>query len=102
MYATWPGCCEPVAPARSSTCPASRAPTSAPPPGRCCGRRCAPCAAHRAVRTVRCALSTPDSEQAGDKWDLAVLGLPGRLDFTKISQRWLREATKHWAAEDLP
>ncbi len=44
------------------------------------------------LRTVRCALSTPDSEQAGDKWDLAVLGLPGRLDFTKISQRWLRGA----------
>src|SRR5262249_14069271 len=39
---------------------------------------------------------------AGDEWDLAVFGLPGRLDFTKISQRWLREATKNWAAEDLP
>ncbi len=54
------------------------------------------------LRTVRCVLSTPEREQAGDEWDLAVLGLPGRLDFTTISQRWLREATKHWSAEDLP
>jgi hypothetical protein len=53
-------------------------------------------------RHCRVHLSTPDSEQAGDEWDLAVFGLPGRLDFTKISQRWLREATKNWAAEDLP
>jgi integrase len=55
-----------------------------------------------ALRTVRCVLSTPEREQAGDEWDLAVFGLPGRLDFAKISQRWLREATKSWAAEDLP
>ena len=35
-------------------------------------------------------------------WQLAVLGLPGTLDFTGIAQRWLREAAKRWAAEDLP
>jgi integrase len=48
------------------------------------------------------ALSDPQREQAKDVWQLAVLGLPGRLDFTSISQRWLREAAKRWAAEDLP
>ena len=35
-------------------------------------------------------------------WDLPVLGLRGRLDFTAIAQGWLREAAKAWAAEDLP
>jgi integrase len=35
-------------------------------------------------------------------WDLAVLGLSRQLDFTPISQVWLREATKRWAEEELP
>jgi integrase len=47
-------------------------------------------------------LSSPEKEQAKDIWQLRVLGLPGKLDFTGISQRWLREAVKRWAAEDLP
>jgi integrase len=51
---------------------------------------------------LHCALSDPDREQAKDVWQLAVLGLPGRLDFTGLAQRWLREAAKRWAAEDLP
>lgn len=46
--------------------------------------------------------STPESERAKDIWDLAVFGLSGNLDFTVISQGWLRAAAKHWAAEDLP
>ena len=54
------------------------------------------------ARHVRRALSDPGSEQAKDIWDLAVFGHPGRLSFTGISQSWLREAAKHWAAEDLP
>jgi len=54
------------------------------------------------VRHVRRALADPASEQAKDVWDLAVFGHPGRLSFTGISQSWLREAAKHWAAEDLP
>jgi integrase len=48
------------------------------------------------------ALSTVELECRKDVWDLWVFGLNGRLDFTPISQRWLREAAKGWAAEDLP
>jgi integrase len=51
---------------------------------------------------LHCALSDPGREQAKDVWQLAVLGLPGTLDFTGLAQRWLREAAKRWAAEDLP
>lgn len=49
-----------------------------------------------------CLLSGPEKERAKDVWQLSVFGLPGKLDFTGISQRWLREAVKWWAAEDLP
>ena len=51
---------------------------------------------------LHCALSDPGREQAKDVWQLAVLGLPGTLDFTALTQRWLRETAKRWAAEDLP
>jgi len=51
---------------------------------------------------LHCALSDPERERAKDVWQLAVLGLPGTLDFTGIAQRWLRETAKRWAAEDLP
>src|SRR5207244_4104434 len=51
---------------------------------------------------LHCALSDPEREQAKDVWQLAVLGLPGTLDFTGLAPRWLREAAKRWAAEDLP
>ena len=34
--------------------------------------------------------------------DLAVLGHHGWLDFTRISQGWLRESAKAWASHDLP
>jgi integrase len=54
------------------------------------------------ITHVRRALSDPRGEQAGDTWDLAVFGHPGRLSFTGISQPWLREGAKRWAAEDLP
>jgi hypothetical protein len=35
-------------------------------------------------------------------WDLSLFGHRGKLDFTGISQHWVRETTKRWAAEDLP
>jgi integrase len=54
------------------------------------------------IRHVRRALADPGSEQAGDIWDLAVFGHPGRLSFSGITQPWLRQAAKRWAAEDLP
>ena len=54
------------------------------------------------MRHVRRALADPASEQAKDIWDLAIFGHPGRLSFTGITQPWLRQAAKHWAAEELP
>jgi integrase len=54
------------------------------------------------IRHVRRALADPASEQAKDTWDLAVFGHPGRLSFTGITQPWLRQAAKRWAAEELP
>jgi len=54
------------------------------------------------MRDVRRALADPASEQAKDTWDLAVFGHPGRLSFTGITQPWLYQAAKRWAAEELP
>jgi integrase len=53
-------------------------------------------------RELRRALSTPERECRNDVWDLRVWGLRGTLDFTALTQRWLREAAKTWAMEDLP
>ena len=54
------------------------------------------------ARHARLAVSDPGSEQDRDTWDLAVFGHRGQLDFTGITQRWLRESAKRWAAHDLP
>lgn len=54
------------------------------------------------ITELYCLLSGPEKERAKDIWQLQVFGLAGKLDFTGISQRWLREAVKWWAAEDLP
>jgi integrase len=54
------------------------------------------------IRHARRALADPDSEQLKDTWDLAVFGHPGGLSFTAITQTWLRQAVKRWAAEELP
>jgi integrase len=54
------------------------------------------------ARYVRLALADPGSEHAEDTWDLAVFGHPGRLDFTGITQPWLRESAKRWAVQELP
>jgi len=54
------------------------------------------------VLAVQRATTTPDEERRKDVWDLAVLGLSRRLDFTPISQAWLRETAKRWAEEELP
>jgi len=52
------------------------------------------------IRHVRLALANPGSEQAKDTWDLAVFGHPGRLAFAGITQPWLRQAAKRWAARN--
>jgi hypothetical protein len=43
-----------------------------------------------------------ETEKNKDIWDLIAFGDSGRAWFTGISQRWLREATKAWAVDDLP
>lgn len=48
------------------------------------------------------AVSNPETEKTKDVWELAVFGLRGRLNFTAISQPWLREAAKRWATDELP
>ena len=54
------------------------------------------------ARHARLAVSDPEAERAKDVWELAVFGLRGRLSFTSISQPWLREAAKRWAADEMP
>jgi integrase len=51
---------------------------------------------------ARRALSSPETEVAQDEWDLTLFGHHGTVSFTGISQHWLREAAKRWAADDLP
>ncbi len=51
---------------------------------------------------ARRALVTPETEVGEDEWDLVVFGQSGTLSFTRITQPWLRELTKRWAADDLP
>jgi hypothetical protein len=51
---------------------------------------------------ARRALATPESEVGKDEWDLVVFGHRGTVDFTQISQGWLRQTAKRWAADDLP
>ena len=48
------------------------------------------------------AFADPRTEITKDRWDLTVLGHHGWLTFTGISQGWLRESAKRWAAHDLP
>ncbi len=48
------------------------------------------------------AFADPRTEIAKDRWDLTVLGHHGWLASTGISQPWLRESAKSWAAHDLP
>jgi integrase len=54
------------------------------------------------ARSVRLAVTGPDSERACDVWDLGVFGHRGHVDFTGITQPWLRECAKRWAVQDLP
>jgi integrase len=51
---------------------------------------------------ARRALATPQDEVVKDEWDLTVFGHSGTISFTGITQHWLREAAKRWAADDLP
>lgn len=57
---------------------------------------------HSLAAHARRALASPETEVAGDEWDLAVFGHSGTVSFVAISQPWLRESAKRWAADDLP
>jgi integrase len=60
---------------------------------------------HRLLRGLqdglRVSTATVGTEVLQDVWDLRVFGMKGILDFTGISQIWMREALKHWAAETI-
>ena len=53
---------------------------------------------------LRLACADPETEFEKDVWDLRVFGKTQahRLDFTSISQRWLRALAKGWAREKAP
>ena len=53
---------------------------------------------------LRLAFADPDREWRKDVWDMRVFGKPQayRVDFTQISQPWLRELAKQWAREQAP
>ena len=53
-------------------------------------------------REARLAVQTWEDEQRKVVWDLGVIGQPGILDFSEITQSWLRGAMQWWIAEDLP
>ena len=55
-----------------------------------------------AARAVQRTLSSPEAEQSRDRWDLAMFGARGQIDFTVIHQDRMRAAAKHWVLEDLP
>ena len=57
---------------------------------------------HSLVRHVRRSFADPRAEAAKDVWELEVFGFGGRLSFTAITQPWLRESAKRWAADELP
>jgi len=53
------------------------------------------------VDRIRLAYADVDTERGREVWDLRLFGRSGRLDFSRIHQDWLREATKAWAAAAL-
>ncbi|HEY2673116.1 MAG TPA: site-specific integrase [Rugosimonospora sp.] len=57
---------------------------------------------HTLVTHARRGVSDPRTETAADVWDMTLFGHRGRLSFTAISQPWLRQTAKIWAATDLP
>jgi integrase len=57
---------------------------------------------HSLARHVRSGLGDTTAETSKDVWDLTAFGSRGKLSFTGISQGWLRQAIKRWAADDLP
>jgi integrase len=57
---------------------------------------------HSVVRDCGLITATPETERSRTRWNLAVFGHGGHLDFGSISQTWLQDGTRRWAFEDLP
>ena len=57
---------------------------------------------HTLITHARRGLSGPETETAKDIWDMTLFGHRGRVSFTTITQRWLRQVARIWAAADLP
>lgn len=53
------------------------------------------------LREVRRFGADPELERHKDVWDLYTFSHTGNLNFTAISQPWLRQATQWWALQDL-
>jgi len=51
---------------------------------------------------LRLAMTNPDAEQVKDVWNMQVFGARGTIDFTVLSQPWLRAITKFWVLQELP
>jgi integrase len=69
------------------------------PPSRGCAWRGM---ANSLILHARRGMADPAAEVGKDVWDMGVFGHRGTLSFTGISQRWLRQCVKGWAADDLP
>ncbi|MDV6278488.1 site-specific integrase [Rhodococcus erythropolis] len=54
------------------------------------------------LAVLRRRVMTSETERVKDEWDATVFGHRGIVRFDTISQRWLKEATKVWAFNDLP
>ena len=54
------------------------------------------------TRSLRLLGLNPETERLKDVWQVAAFGLTGSLNFTVISQPWLREVTKVWTYNELP
>ncbi|MFI1169215.1 tyrosine-type recombinase/integrase [Streptomyces sp. NPDC020801] len=55
------------------------------------------------VKAARLAVSDPESERHKDVWHMAVFGLDNStIDFTAITQPWLRDVVKYWVSEEMP
>ncbi|WP_198539952.1 tyrosine-type recombinase/integrase [Streptomyces sp. CT34] len=55
------------------------------------------------VKAARLAASDPETERHKDIWNAAVFGQGNNtVDFTGITQPWLREVVKYWVSEEMP
>ncbi|WP_327368564.1 tyrosine-type recombinase/integrase [Streptomyces sp. NBC_01217] len=55
------------------------------------------------VKAARLAASDPETERHKDTWNAAVFGQGNQtIDFSKITQPWLREVVKYWVSEEMP